>query len=230
MIELYTFGTPNGRKAAIMVEEVGIPYELHLVDLFKGEHKSPAFLAINPNGKIPAIVDRDGPGGKPLPVFESGAILMYLAEKTGKLLPAGPRGRISAIEWLMFQMGGVGPFFGQAEHFAYFAKERVPYAIDRYVKETERLLAVMEHRLGETEYLAGGEYSIADIATFPWVSSVARIGMTLDGRPNLRRWRDAIAARPAVQRALERVATPPAPPSPIFANRPGGGGSAAGKS
>jgi GST-like protein len=202
MIDLYTWTTPNGRKASIMLEEVGLPYRVHAIDISKGDQFKPEFVAINPNSKIPAIVDEEGPDGRPIPVFESGAILIYLAEKTGRFLPKEPRQRTLAIEWLMFQMGGVGPMFGQAHHFRRFAPEQIPYAIERYTKETARLYGVLDRRLGEAEYLAG-EYGIADMATYPWVARHEWQGVTLDEFKNVRRWFDAISARPAVQRGMQ---------------------------
>jgi len=201
MIELYTWTTPNGRKVSIMLEETGLPYNVHPVDIGKGEQFRPDFVAINPNSKIPAIIDSDGPGGAPLAVFESGAILIYLAEKTGKLLPRDPVARIAALQWLMFQMGGVGPMFGQAHHFLRAAPEPVPYGIERYTKETRRLYGVLERRLGEAEYLAG-DYSIADIATFPWVARHEWHKVELAEFPQVARWYAAIAARPAVARGM----------------------------
>ena len=202
MIDLYTWGTPNGRKASIMLEEVGLPYEAHAVNIGKGEQFQPDYLTLNPNGKIPTIVDRDGPGGKPVSVFESGAILIYLAEKTGTLMPAEPRARIQALEWLMFQMGGVGPMFGQAHHFLRQAPEQLPYAIERYTKEVRRLYGVMDKRLGAVEYLAGA-YSIADIATYPWVSRHDWHRVELAEFPNVARWYRVITARPAVDRGMK---------------------------
>jgi GSH-dependent disulfide-bond oxidoreductase len=201
MIELYTWGTPNGRKASIMLEEVGLAYEVHTVNIGKGEQFKPDYLVLNPNGKIPTIVDREGPGGKPISVFESGAILIYLAEKTGKFLAAEPRARLQALEWLMFQMGGVGPMFGQAHHFLRQAPEQIPYAMERYAKEARRLYGVMERRLGSAAYFAG-DYSIADIATFPWVSRHEWHRVDLGEFPNVQRWYQAIAARPAVERGM----------------------------
>ena len=201
MIELYTWTTPNGRKVSIMLEETGLPYNVHPVDIGKGEQFRPDFVAINPNSKIPAIIDSDGPGGAPLAIFESGAILIYLAEKTGKLLPRDPVARIAALQWLMFQMGGVGPMFGQAHHFLRAAPEPVPYGIERYTKETRRLYGVLERRLGEAEYLAG-DYSIADIATFPWVARHEWHKVELAEFPQVARWYAAIAARPAVARGM----------------------------
>jgi GSH-dependent disulfide-bond oxidoreductase len=201
MIELYTWTTPNGRKVSIMLEETGLPYNVHPVDIGKGEQFRPDYVAINPNSKIPAIIDSDGPGGAPLAIFESGAILIYLAEKTGKLLPRDPVARIAALQWLMFQMGGVGPMFGQAHHFLRAAPEPVPYGIERYTKETRRLYGVLERRLGEAEYLAG-DYSIADIATFPWVARHEWHKVELAEFPQVARWYAAIAARPAVARGM----------------------------
>ncbi len=202
MIQLYTYKTPNGRKVPILLEELGMPYEAHPVDISKGEQSRPEFLALNPNGKIPAIVDTEGPGGKPFAVFESGAILMYLADKAGRFLPQELRARYEVIEWLMFQMAGVGPMFGQLNHFARFAAERVPYAIERYTKERDRLLGVLEHRLERREYLAG-DYSIADISTYPWVDVVPMVSPgVLDGFPAVRTWMARLAERPAVQKGM----------------------------
>jgi GSH-dependent disulfide-bond oxidoreductase len=201
MIELYTWGTPNGRKVSVMLEECGLAYNVHRIDIGKGDQLTPEFLAINPNGKIPAIVDTDGPDGAPLPLFESGAILVYLAGKTGRFLPKSVRGKYAALEWLMFQMGGVGPMFGQVHHFLRAAKVEVPYAIERYTKEKDRLYGVLDRRLGEAEYLAG-EYSIADIATFPWVARHEWHKTDLATFPNVKRWYETIAARPAVQRGM----------------------------
>ena len=202
MIELYTWGTPNGRKVSIMLEEAGLSYNTHAVNISKDEQFAPDFLKVSPNNKIPAIVDPDGPGGKPISLFESGAILFYLAEKTGKLLPADPAGRYETMVWLMFQMAGVGPMFGQAHHFRRFAKEQVPYAIDRYTNETHRIYGVMDKRLGEVPYLAGQEYSIADVATFPWVARWEWHGIDWANYPNLKRWFDNVGARPAVQKGM----------------------------
>jgi GSH-dependent disulfide-bond oxidoreductase len=202
MIELYTWTTPNGRKASIMLEELGLPYNAHAINIGKNDQFTPEFVAINPNSKIPAIVDPEGPDGKPMAVFESGAILIYLAEKTGKLVPASKRGRSVALQWLMFQMGGVGPMFGQVHHFLRAAKEPVPYAIDRYTTETRRLYGVLDARLKDHEHLAD-EYSIADIATYPWVARYEWHKTNLDDFPNVKRWFDAISARPAVQRGMK---------------------------
>ncbi|MGE0095550.1 MAG: glutathione S-transferase N-terminal domain-containing protein [Alphaproteobacteria bacterium] len=201
MIDLYTWGTPNGRKASIALEELALPYKVHPIDIGKGDQFKPEYLAINPNGKIPSIVDPDGPDGKPISVFESGAILIYLAEKTGKLLPKDARGRSVAIQWLMFQMGGVGPMFGQAHHFRRFAPEKIPYAIDRYTNETKRLYGVLDRRLEDAEFLAG-DYSIADIATYPWVARHEWQGASLVEFSSVKRWFDVLSARPAVARGM----------------------------
>lgn len=203
MIDLYTWSTPNGRKISIMLEELALPYTVHPVDIGKGDQYRPEFVAINPNSKIPAIVDTEGPDGKPITVFESGAILIYLAEKAGKLLPAPPRARYETLEWLMFQMGGVGPFFGQAHHFLRFAPEKVLYAIGRYSKETRRLYGVLNSRLGAAPYLAAGQYTIADIATYPWVARHEWQQVNLGEFPNVKRWFDELGARPAVQKGMK---------------------------
>jgi GST-like protein len=195
MIDLYTAATPNGHKVSIALEELGLPYQVHALSFDKKEQKSPEFLRINPNGRIPAIVD-DG-----FAVFESGAILIYLAEKSGRLLPGDAKGRSLAIQWLMFQMGGVGPMQGQANVFFRYFPEKLQGAIDRYQHETRRLYEVLDSRLGEAEYLAG-DYSIADIATFPWVRVHDWAGVAVDGLEHLQRWMAALAARPAVQRGL----------------------------
>ncbi|HEY4135106.1 MAG TPA: glutathione S-transferase N-terminal domain-containing protein [Alphaproteobacteria bacterium] len=207
MIDLYTWTTPNGRKIHIMLEEVGLPYTAHPIDIGKNEQFAPDFLKISPNNKIPAIVDQDGPGGKPFAVFESGAILMYLAEKTGKFWPQDTVAKYKTVEWLMFQMGGIGPMLGQAHHFRQFAPEKIPYAIERYTNEAKRLYGVMDKRLGEVEYLAG-DYSIADMATFPWIQSHEMQGLSLADFPNVKRWFDAILARPAVQRGIKLLVKP----------------------
>ena len=201
MIQLYTWDTPNGKKVSIMLEEIGVPYEVHPVNLKQNDQMKPEYLAINPNNKIPAIVDTDGPGGKPFTLFESGAILMYLAEKSGKLWPQDMRQRYQVIQWLMFQMGGVGPIFGQANFF-FRLQEKVPYAMERFRKEALRLYNVLDKELGQREFLAG-EYSIADIATYPWVWRHEVHQVKLEEFPNVKRWFDAIAARPAVQRGME---------------------------
>jgi len=200
MIELYTWGTPNGRKVSVMLEECGLPYNMHRIDIGKGDQFAPEYLEINPNGKIPSIVDPDGPDGKPIAMMESGAILVYLAGKTGRFLPASARGKYVALQWLMFQMGHVGPMYGQVHHFLRAAKVEVPYAIERYVKEKDRLYGVLDRRLGAARFLAGDEYTIADIATYPWVARHEWHKTDLATFPNVKRWFDTIAARPAVQR------------------------------
>ena len=201
MIQLYTWGTPNGKKASIMLEEIGMPYEVHPINIGQGDQLKPEYLAINPNNKIPSIIDPDGPGGKPFTLFESGAILMYLAEKSAKLWPADSRQRYIVIQWLLFQMGGVGPMFGQANYF-YRLEEKVPFAIERFHKEALRLYGVLEKALGEREYLAG-EYSLADIATYPWVWRHEMHHVKLEEFPHVKRWYDAISDRPAVQRGMD---------------------------
>ena len=202
MIDLYTWRTPNGRKVSVMLEELEMPYEVHLINIGKDEQFAPDFLAISPNNKIPAIVDWDSIAGGPYSLFESGAILLYLSEKAcGQFLPDETRGRYDVIQWLMFQMGGVGPMFGQAHHFL-GAKEQVPYAIDRYKNEVRRLYGVMEKRLSDQEYLVG-EYSVADIATYPWVGRHERHQVDLADFPQVKRWFDTIGARPAVQRGMQ---------------------------
>ena len=201
MIQLYSWKTPNGRKVSVMLEEIGLPYEVHAVDLSKRQQFTPEYLAINPNNKIPSIIDSDGPRGKPLTLFESGAILLYLAEKTGKLWPQDMRKRYEVIQWLMFQMGGVGPMFGQANYF-FRLEEKVPYAIDRFHKEALRLYRVLEQELSKKEFLAG-EYSIADIATYPWVGRHDIHQVKLEDFPSVKRWFDTISARPAVQKGME---------------------------
>jgi GSH-dependent disulfide-bond oxidoreductase len=202
MITLYTWSTPNGRKVSIALEELALPYEVRPVDITGGEQHEADFLKLNPNNKIPVIVDPDGPDGKQITVIESGAILIYLAGKTGKLLPTDLRSRLEAIQWLMFQMGSVGPMLGQAHHFLRFAPEVIPYALERYSKEALRIYGVLNTRLENREWLAGGEYSIADIATFPWIARHDWQGIDLKRFPNVKRWFDAIQARPAVQRGM----------------------------
>ena len=201
MIDLYTWSTPNGRKVSIMLEECGLPYRTHKVDIGKGEQFREEFVALNPNSKIPAILDYEGPNGKALKLFESGAILIYLSGKCGRFLPSGTRGKYKALQWLMFQMGGVGPMFGQTHHFLRAAKEPVPYAIDRYTKETRRLYAVLNRRLAHAAFLAD-EYSIADIATYPWVARHEWHKVDLAEFPHVKRWFDTISARPAVARGM----------------------------
>lgn len=203
MIDLYSWSTPNGHKVHLMLEECGLPYEAHAVDINRGDQFTDAFRAINPNGRIPAIVDRDGPGGQPLAVFESGAILLYLAEKTGRFLaPAGPA-RYAAMQWLMFQMSGIGPMFGQLYHFRADAVDRIDYAVERYTKEARRLYRVLDRRLAASPYLAGEDYSVADMATWPWTHGIDRQGHDPTDYPHVVRWFEAIRSRPAVQRATK---------------------------
>ena len=202
MIDLYTWSTPNGRKVSIMLEELMLAYNVHPIDIGKGDQFEADFVVISPNSKIPAIVDSEGPEGKPYALFESGAILLYLADKTGRFLPQKKTERFEAIQWLMFQMGGVGPMFGQAHHFLRAAPEPVPYAIDRYGKETRRLYGVLDKRLAGRDWL-GAEYSIADIATYPWVARHDWHKVDLGDFPNVKRWFDAIGARPAVQKGMK---------------------------
>lgn len=201
MIDFYTWRTPNGYKISIMLEECGLPYQVFPIDITKNQQFAPDYLKISPNNKIPTLVDHDGPGGKPLPLFESGAILIYLAEKTGKFLSADSRMRYTTLQWLMWQMGGFGPMLGQAHHFRRFAPEKVPYAIDRYTSEAKRLYGVLEKRLGEAAYLAE-EYSIADMAVFPWATRHEWQGVDIAELPNVKRWLDAIGARVAVKVGL----------------------------
>ena len=202
MLDLYTWTTPNGRKVSIMLEEIGLPYRVHAINIGQNDQFAPAFVAISPNSKIPALVDPDGLDGKPYAMMESGAILIYLAGKTGRLLPQSDRLKFDALQWLMFQMGGVGPIFGQVHHFLRAAKEPVPYAIARYTKEKDRLYGVLDQRLAAHEYLAD-EYSIADIATYPWVARYEWHKTNLVDFPHVKRWFDAISARPAVQRGMQ---------------------------
>lgn len=202
-IDLYYWPTPNGWKVSILLEELELAYKVVPVDIGAGDQFAPEFLKISPNNKMPAIVDPEGPDGEPISVFESGAILMYLAEKTGKLFPQGPRERYLALQWLMFQMGGVGPMLGQAHHFRQYAPEEIEYAIDRYTNEAARLYGVLDGRLGETEYLAGDEYTIADIAVYPWIVPHDNQGQDLQNFPNLNRWFEAIRSRPAVDRGMK---------------------------
>ncbi|BAE51459.1 glutathione binding-like protein [Paramagnetospirillum magneticum] len=205
MIDLYYWTTPNGHKITIFLEEAGLAYRIRPVNISKGEQFQPDFLRISPNNRMPAIVDDEpADGGAPLSVFESGAILVYLAEKCGRFLPADARGRATTLQWLFWQMGGLGPMLGQNHHFVQYAPEKIPYAIDRYVKETNRLYGVLDRRLADSEFMAG-EYSIADMASYPWIVPWERQGQNLDDFPNLKRWFNAIAARPAVQRAYARA-------------------------
>ena len=202
MIDLYTWGTPNGRKVSIMLEECGLPYRVHAINIGKNDQFTPEFIALNPNSKIPAILDSEGPDGKPISMFESGAILLYLAGKTGKFLPATVRGKYDALQWLMFQMGGVGPMIGQAHHFLRAAPEKVPYGMERYSKETRRLYGVLDRHLAKTRYLAAGEYGVADMATYPWIARHEWHQVELADFPNVKRWYDTIGARPAVVRGM----------------------------
>jgi GSH-dependent disulfide-bond oxidoreductase len=205
VIQLYYWPTPNGHKITMFLEESGLPYELHGVNIGKGEQFKVDFLKISPNNRMPAIVDDEPPGGgPPVSVFESGAILLYLAEKTGKFLPPDLRGRFEVLQWLFWQMGGLGPMAGQNHHFSQYAPEKIPYAIDRYVKETSRLYAVLDKRLADGAFIAG-DYSIADMASYPWTVPYERQGQKLEDFPNLRRWFEAIKARPATERAYARA-------------------------
>jgi len=206
MIELYTWPTPNGHKIHIMLEETGLAYNVHPIDISAGEQFDPEFLKISPNNRMPAIVDTDGSDGKPISLFESGAILIYLAEKTGQFLPESPRARYTTLQWLMWQMGGLGPMLGQAHHFRTYAPEQIPYAVERYTNEARRLYGVANRRLGETRFLAGDDYSIADIASFPWTRSHERQGVDFADYPNVKRWFDEINARPAVERGVQVLA------------------------
>ncbi len=206
MIDVYSWATPNGHKVHIMLEECGLPYRAHAVNIGAGEQFDPKFLEISPNNKIPAITDPDGPGGEPISLFESGAILLYLADKTGRFMPQAPRGRYEVLQWLMFQMGGVGPMLGQAHHFRMYAPEKLPYAIDRYTNEGKRLYGVMDKRLAKSTYVAGPDYTVADIAIFPWLRSWKNQGIEWADYPHLKGWFDEISARPAVQRGVEVLA------------------------
>ena len=204
MIDFYTWNTPNGQKVRIMLEECGLEYRVRPVDLSAGEQFASEFLAISPNNKIPAIVDSQGPEGRPISVFESGAILLYLAEKTGRLMPDDACVRWQVMEWLMFQMSAIGPMLGQLGHYLYSTPEPVPHAVERFSNEAQRLATVVDRRLEGRDYLAG-DYSIADVASYPWLARHERLGIDLDELPNFRRWLSAITARPAVQRGLEPV-------------------------
>lgn len=202
MIEVYSWPTPNGHKVHIMLEECGLPYRVIPVDIGSGAQFEAAFLAISPNNKIPAITDSEGPEGRPIHLFESGAILLYLAGKTGKFLPADTAGKYEVLQWLMFQMGSVGPMLGQAHHFRIYAQEKIDYAIERYSNEAQRLYGVINKRLAASRYVGGPAYSIADMAIFPWLRSWKNQGVQLSEFPHLKGWFDEIAARPAVQRGL----------------------------
>jgi len=202
MIELHSWPTPNGQKVTIMLEECGLPYQVIPVDIQRGDQFKPEFLRISPNNKIPAMIDSEGPNGTPFSVFESGAMLLYLAEKTGKFLSKDPETRYAAIQWLMFQMGGLGPMLGQAHHFRQYAPDKIPYAIHRYTNEAGRLYGVMDKRLASNEYLAG-ELSIADFACYPWIVPYERQGQDLLRFPNLKRWFDVLKARPQLRKGFE---------------------------
>jgi GST-like protein len=205
MIELYYWTTPNGHKITIFLEEAELPYTIHPINIGKGEQFAPDFLKISPNNRIPAIIDLEpATGSQPISVFESGAILLYLAEKTGKFLPTDLAGRVDVLQWLFWQMGGLGPMLGQNHHFSTYAPEKIPYAINRYVKETERLYGVLNTQLAEREFVAG-DYSIADMAAYPWIVPHERQGQNLADFPHLKRWFEAIQARPAVQRAYAKA-------------------------
>lgn len=208
MIDLYSWCTPNGQKVSIMLEETGLSYRAHGVNIGAGEQFAPAFLAISPNHRIPAIIDHDGPGGKPLSLFESGAILLYLAEKTGQFLPADPHARYTALQWLFWQMGGVGPMFGQANHFRNYAVQKAgeaaaAYGIERYTNEAKRLFGVMDTQLERHEWLGGDAYSIADMATWPWIVGRKNFGVDLAEFPHVGRWNDAMKVRPGVRRGFD---------------------------
>jgi GSH-dependent disulfide-bond oxidoreductase len=207
VIEVYSWATPNGHKVHIMLEECGLAYRAHGIDIGAGEQFAPEFLAISPNNKIPAITDPDGPDGKPISLFESGAILLYLAGKTGRFLPKGTAQKYEVLQWLMFQMGGVGPMLGQTHHFRIYAPEKIPYAVDRYTNEARRLYGVMDRRLAKSKYLGGDEYSIADIAVFPWLRSWKNQGIDWNDHPHLKGWFDEVGARPAVKRGVEVLAS-----------------------
>jgi GST-like protein len=206
MIDVYSWPTPNGHKVHILLEECGLPYQAIPVNIGSGDQFAPEFLAISPNNKIPAITDPDGPDGKPISLFESGAILLYLAGKTGRFLPEDVRGRYEVLQWLMFQMGGVGPMLGQNHHFRQYAPEKLPYAIERYTNEAKRLYGVIDRRLASSKWLGAAEYTIADIATWPWLRNWKNQGIELADYPHLERWFHAIEERPAVQRGVQVLA------------------------
>ncbi|MDO8300572.1 glutathione binding-like protein [Lacisediminimonas sp.] len=206
MIDVYSWPTPNGHKVHIMLEECGLPWRAHPIDIGKGDQFAPEFLKISPNNKIPAMVDTDGPDGQPISLFESGAILLYLAGKTGRFLGNTDREKYNTLQWLMFQMGGVGPMLGQAHHFRIYAPQKIDYAYDRYTNEAKRLYGVIDKQLARTAYLAGDEYTIADIATFPWLRSWKNQGIDWADFPNAKRWFDQVGARPAVARGVQVLA------------------------
>jgi GST-like protein len=206
LIDLYTWPTPNGHKVHILLEETGLPYKVHAVDIQAGDQFKPEFLKISPNNKIPAMVDPKGPDGKPMALFESGAMLVYLAAKAGKFMPENLRDRWMTLQWLMFQMGGIGPMLGQAHHFLIYAPEKIEYAMNRYAKEANRLYGVLDKRLGESEYVACDEYTIADMSIMPWLRSYKNQGVEMEEYPNVKRWFDALNERPAVKRGLAVLA------------------------
>jgi len=212
MIDVYTWPTPNGHKVHIALEELGLAYRVQPINIGQGDQFAASFLDISPNNKIPAIVDDNGPDGQPISVFESGAILLYLAEKTGQLMPTEPRARYAALEWLMFQMGGLGPMLGQAHHFRQYAPETIDYAVNRYTNEAARLYGVMDRRLADRDWLVGEAYSMADIACYPWIRPHDNQGQSLDNFPHLKQWFERISARPAVERGVQVLADarPPA--------------------
>jgi GSH-dependent disulfide-bond oxidoreductase len=207
MIDVYSWATPNGHKVHIMLEECGLPYTAHPVNIGTGDQFKPAFLKISPNNRIPAIVDPQGPDGKPISLFESGAILLYLASKTGKFLPKTDRQKFEVMQWLMFQMGGVGPMLGQNHHFRLYAPEKIEYAVNRYTNEAKRLYGVMDRQLAKSKYIAGNTYTIADIAIFPWLRNWKNQGIDWADFPHLKKWFDTIEARPAVKRGVEVLAS-----------------------
>lgn len=203
MIDLYSWATPNGHKIHIMLEECGLPYQVHPINIGAGDQFKPEFLRISPNNKIPAIVDSDGPDGQPLSLFESGAILLYLTSKTNRFLPASVRERYDVLQWLMFQMGGLGPMLGQAHHFRIYAPEKIDYAVNRYTQEAKRLYGVLNEQVRQHRFIAAQQYTIADIAVFPWLRSWQNQGINWDDFPHLKDWFDRVAERPAVQRGVE---------------------------
>ena len=206
MIDVYSWATPNGHKIHIMLEECGLSYRAHPVNIGEGDQFKPEFLAISPNNRIPAITDTDGPDGKPISLFESGAILVYLSGKTGRFLGKTDRARFNTLQWLMWQMGGVGPMLGQTHHFRNYAPEKIEYAINRYTKETGRLYGILDKQLAKSKYIAGADYTIADIATWPWIRSWKNQGVEMSDFPNVKRWFESIEARPAVQRGVKVLA------------------------
>jgi GSH-dependent disulfide-bond oxidoreductase len=218
MIDVYTWPTPNGHKVHILLEECKLPYRVHAIDIGKGEQFAPAFLAISPNNRIPAITDSQGPDGAPIALFESGAILLYLASKAGRFLGETDREKYATLQWLMWQMGGLGPMLGQAHHFILYAPEPIDYAIKRYAQEANRLYGVMNKQLAKTAYLAGDSYTIADIASFPWTRSAGNQGVNWADYPHVKRWHDEIAARPAVQRGVAVLAERRKPPTTLSDN------------